>query len=262
MVRRLPDLVATLRDHLNLSATELAICIAVVFLAGCVRGFAGFGLSAVAMACLVLILPPVELIPVFYVLEGAASLAMFRGGVRDADMAQVWPLVIGSFVGIPIGLLATTSVSPELSKLTAVLVILILTVLQFSRRMPAVLATKPGRYGVGTTAGIVTGLASVGGMVVALYVLASQAKPKEMRAALTMFLFIGMFTSLIYLVLYGVMTQTALIRGSVLAPVTLVGVFIGTLAFKPAWQAFYRKFCLTLLIVICLASLGRIAFGA
>lgn len=262
MVRHLPDLVATLLDHLNLSATESAVCIAVVFLAGCVRGFAGFGLSAVAMACLVLILPPVELIPVFYVLEGAASLVMFRGGVRDADMEQVWPLVIGSFVGIPIGLLATTSVSPELSKLTAVLVILILTILQFSRRMPAVLATKPGQYGVGTTAGIVTGLASVGGMVVALYVLASQAKPKEMRAALTMFLFIGMFTSLVYLVLYGVMTQTAFIRGAVLAPATLAGVLIGTLAFKPAWQVFYRKFCLTLLIVICLASLSRIGFGA
>lgn len=262
MVRRLSDLVATLPAQVSLSATELTICVTVVFLAGCVRGFAGFGLSAVAMACLVLILPPVELIPVFYVLEGAASLAMFRGGMRDADMAQVWPLVIGSFVGIPIGLLATTSVSPELSKLIAVMVILVLTVLQFWRRMPATLATTRGRYVVGTTAGIVTGLASVGGMVVALYVLASQAKPKEMRAALTMFLFIGMFTSLLYLLLYGVMTQAALIRGAVLTPVTLAGVLIGTLAFKPTWQVFYRKFCLTLLIVICLASLSRIAFGA
>ncbi len=233
----------------------------VVFLAGCVRGFAGFGLSAVAMAFLVLILSPVELIPVFYVLEGAASLAMFRGGLRDADMRQVWPLAIGSFIGVPIGLFATTSISPEISKLTAVLVILALTILQFSRRMPAALATMPGRYAVGATAGIVTGLASVGGMVVALYVLASQAKPKEIRAALTMFLFIGMFTSLTYLLLSGVMTQAAIIRGMVLTPLTLAGVFLGTIAFKPALQAFYRKFCLILLIGICLASLGRIAIG-
>lgn len=260
-VRRLADLFAALLLHLDLSASELAICGAVTFLAGCVRGFAGFGLSAVAMACLVLILPPVELIPVFYVLEGTASLAMFKGGLRHAEMGQVWPLAIGSFIGVPIGLYATTSVSPEISKLTAVLVILTLTLLQFSRRMPAALATTPGRYVVGATAGIVTGLASVGGMVVALYVLASQAKPKEMRAALTMFLFIGMFTSLTYLLLYGVMTQTAIIRGTALTPITLVGVFLGTIAFKPALEAFYRIFCLLLLVGICFASLGRIVAG-
>ncbi|GLO69929.1 hypothetical protein MACH17_14460 [Phaeobacter inhibens] len=153
-------------------------------LAGCVRGFAGFGLSAVTMACLVLILPPVELIPILYVLEGSASLAMFRGGIRDADMSHVWPLAIGSFVGVPLGLLATTTVSPDVSKLVAMLVIFTLTFLQFFRSMPASLSSKLGRYFVGVTAGIVTGLVSVGGMVVALYVLASRARASQMRAAL------------------------------------------------------------------------------
>lgn len=247
---------------MELSSVELAFCSAVAFLAGCVRGFAGFGLSAVAMAGLVLILPPVELIPVLYVLEGAASLIMFRGGIRDADMSRVWPLAIGSFVGIPIGLLATTTVSPDLSKLVAVIVILTLTVLQFSHSMPAAFATRSGRYAVGTTAGIVTGLASVGGMVVALYVLASRDNPAKMRAALTMFLFIGMFTSLGHMLLYGVMTETALVRGAVLTPIVLAGVFIGTCAFRPSLRNHYRRFCLGLLILICLASLSRLIAGA
>ncbi|MBL3705003.1 TSUP family transporter [Sulfitobacter sp. BDSS02] len=243
----------------GLTGWEWAFCSSVAFLAGCVRGFAGFGLSAVLMACLVLILPPVELIPIFHILEGAASLAMFRGGVRDANMGQVWPFAIGSFVGVPIGLLATTTVSPDLSKLVAVAVILILTILQFFRSMPAVLTSTSGRYVVGTTAGIVSGLASVGGMVVALYVLASRAPATQMRAALTMFLFIGMFTSLGHMLLYGVMTETALFRGAILIPITLAGVLLGTWAFKPAWQVHYRRFCLLLLVVICLASLGRLA---
>ena len=63
----------------------------VALLAGCDRGFAGFGLAAVAVACLVLILPPVQLISILYVLAGAASLVMFRGGIREADMSHVWP---------------------------------------------------------------------------------------------------------------------------------------------------------------------------
>jgi uncharacterized membrane protein YfcA len=245
----------------GLTGWEWAFCGSVAFLAGCIRGFAGFGLSAVAMACLVLILPPVELIPIFYVLEGAASLAMLRGGVRDADMSHVWPLAIGSFLGVPLGLLATTTVSPDVSKLVAVLVILVLTILQLFRSMPAALTSTPGRYVVGTTAGIVTGLASVGGMVVALYVLASRAPAAQMRAALTMFLFIGMFTSLGHMLLYGVMTETAFTRGAILIPITLAGVFLGTWAFKPTWRVYYRKFCLLLLVGICLVSLGRLVAG-
>jgi len=245
----------------GLTTWEWAICGGAVFLAGCVRGFAGFGLSAVAMACLVLILPPVQLIPIFYVLEAAASLAMFRGGLRDADMSVVWPLAIGSFIGVPIGLLATTTVSPDASKLVAVIVILVLTILQFFRSMPAALTTTPGRYSVGTTAGIVTGLASVGGMVIALYVLASRAPATRMRAALTMFLFIGIFTSLGHMLLYGVLTQTALLRGAFLVPMTLAGVFLGTWAFKPGWQVHYRRFCLLFLITICLTSLVRLVAG-
>lgn len=186
---------------------------------------------------------------------------MFRGGLRDADMSVVWPLAIGSFIGVPIGLLATTTVSPDLSKLVAVIVILVLTILQFFRSMPAALTTTPGRYLVGTTAGIVTGLASVGGMVIALYVLASRAPATRMRAALTMFLFIGMFTSLGHMLAYGVMTQTALLRGAILVPMTLAGVYLGTWAFKPAWQVHYRRFCLLFLIAICLTSLVRLISG-
>jgi uncharacterized protein len=82
-----------------------------------------------------------------------------------------------------------------------------------------------------------------------------------MRAALTMFLFIGMFTSLGHMLLYGVMTETAFIRGAILTPMTLAGVFLGTWAFKPAWQVYYRRFCLLLLVGICLASLGRLIAG-
>ena len=246
----------------GLTLPEWALCGGAAFVAGCVRGFAGFGLSAVAMACLVLILPPVELIPIMYVLEGAASLAMFRGGMRDVDMSHVWPLAIGSFVGVPIGLMATTTISPDTSKLVALLIILLLTVLQFFRSIPAALSATPGRYAVGTTAGVVTGLASVGGMVIALYVLASRAPATKMRAALTMFLFIGMFTSLGHMLLYRVMTEIAFARGAILIPMALAGVFLGTWAFKPEWKVYYRKFCLVLLGLICVISLSRLAIGS
>ena len=231
-----------------------------VFIAGLVRGFAGFALSATVMAGIAAIIPPVELIPICFILKGAASVAMFRGGMKDADMKIVWALAIGSAIGVPIGLLATTSVDIEVSKIIALLIVLTLTIAQLCKLQPKFLATKGGLYGSGVLAGIATGLASVGGMVVALYVLASDTNPKNMRASLVMFLFIGMFTSLGYLFLYEVMTYKAFWRGVTMVPIVLLGVFLGNLLFRPAYTHLYKRICLLLLIFLAVAGLTKQIF--
>lgn len=239
----------------GLSVQHFWVVSMAVFAAGLIRGFAGFALSAILMASVVVIIPPVELIPVCYVLEGAASIAMFRGGLKDANMRVVWGLAIGSAIGVPIGLFATTSIDAEISKLIALLVILSLTAAQLVRMKPKFLASKTGLYSSGITAGVVTGLASVGGMVVALYVLSSNAEPKKIRASIVMFLFIGMFTSLIFLLLYDVMDSQAFKRGLVFTPIVLIGVFLGSLLFRPSLTHLYKRVCLWLLISLCVLGL-------
>ncbi|MFT7522369.1 MAG: putative membrane protein YfcA, partial [Candidatus Paceibacteria bacterium] len=164
----------------NLSPTEFWIVVLAVFSAGAVRGFAGFALSAILMASVVVILPPVDLIPLAFLLESAASLAMFRGGAKDADMSVVWVLAIGSIIGVPIGLYATVTISPDISKLVALIIVLSLALAQLFRLVPASMGNRAGLAVSGIVAGIVTGLASVGGMVVALYVLSSKAEAKTM----------------------------------------------------------------------------------
>jgi uncharacterized membrane protein YfcA len=234
----------------GLSLAGLMIVATAVFLAGLIRGFAGFGLSAVVMASAATILPPIELIPMCYLLEGAASLAMFRGGIADANMKIVWGLVICSAIGMPLGLLATTSIDVETSRNLALSLILTLTLAQFFKLRPTFLATPKGLYASGLTAGIASGLASVGGMVIALYVLASDTQPKQMRASLVMFLCISMFTSLVWLIAYDVMSMQAVWRGALMAPVVLLGVFAGIWLFRPAYEPLYKVVCLTLLTLL------------
>lgn len=247
-------MVLDLSTYVNLTIDQLIYCLGAVFLAG----FAGFGLSAILMASIVVIIPPVELIPVAYVLEGAASLVMLRGGVKNADMLVVWVLAIGSAIGAPIGLYATTTISPELSKLVALIVVMSLTLAQLFRFAPQLMRSRLGLYIAGLGAGVVTGLASVGGMVVALYVLSSNSDAKTMRGSLVMYLFIGMFTSLIYLLLYGILDTQALRRGMVFAPVVLAGV--GSILFRPPLIVFYKQFCLILLIALSAFGLFRLLY--
>lgn len=251
-----------LQNLIGLTGPEIMLSLGVIFLAGLVRGFAGFALSAVVMAVLVVILPPVELIPVCFVLEATATIAMFRGGQKNADMGMVVGLSIGSVIGVPLGLLLTTSISPELSKFVALVVLLTLATLQLFRASPAFLATRAGLYLSGLTAGIVTGLASIGGMVIALYVLARNAKPEEMRASLVMFLAVSMITSGLYYLGFGVMTKLAFTRGIIFAPVVLAGVLIGKALFRPELAGYYKLFCLVLLIVLALAGMGRMLYSS
>lgn len=248
-------MITTLMQLTGLSLAGLMIVGTAVFMAGLIRGFAGFGLSAVVMASAATLVPPVELIPMCYMLEGAASLAMFRGGMADANMKIVWGLVICSAIGMPLGLLATTSVDVETSRNLALSLILALTLAQFFKLKPPFLATPKGLYASGLTAGIATGLASVGGMVIALYVLASGTRPKQMRASLVMFLCISMFTSLVWLIAYDVMTREALWRGVLMAPLVLAGVFAGTWLFRPAYEPLYKAVCLTLLTLLSVKGL-------
>ncbi len=250
-----------LADFAQLETSELLICLTAVFLAGLVRGFSGFALSALVMASIVIILPPVDLIPICYILEGVASILMFRGGLRDADMTIVWGLTIGSIIGVPIGLHFTVTFPVETTKLIALLVVLALAVAQLMKFRPTFLATRSGLYGSGVVSGIVTGLASVGGMVVALYVLASEAPARTIRASLVMYLLLTMFTSIVYLLMYGVMNQIALIRGAILTPPLIIGVLLGCWIFRPSLEKFYRQFCLSLLILLACIGLLRLSLG-
>lgn len=242
----------------HLSVSQLYLASGAVFLAGLVRGFSGFGLSAILMACLAWLIAPKDLIPVAYILEGVASLVMLRGGFRHADFSIVWGLAIFSAIAVPIGLYATTTLPVDTTKTIALLLILSLTIAQLFRIAPAFLATKIGLYGAGFAAGIATGLASVGGMVVALYVLASNREPAQMRASLVMYLFIGMFTSAVTYIGYGLFNQTTLARAALFTPLLLIGVGIGSVFFRPSLAPFYKRFCLFLLAGLSIAGLVRL----
>ncbi|MEP1207341.1 MAG: sulfite exporter TauE/SafE family protein [Rhizobiaceae bacterium] len=251
----------TLLGLTNLSGWQFWVCVAVVFLAGMVRGFSGFALSALVMAGLVVILPPIELIVVCWFLEMAASLLMVRDGVRQWDRSVVIGLVVGSGLGLPIGLYLTNTLSIDTSKTIALVIILALAALQLLKVRAAFLGTKPGVYVSGLIAGMATGLASVGGMVVALYVLARDASANVMRASLVMYLFCASLVSFVMMNFYGMFDGQAIARGLIFAPICMAGVVAGQKLFRPRLEPYYKPFCLCLLMLLAAAGLVRMGLA-
>lgn len=241
-------------DALGFSAPALIGLSALCFLAGLVRGFTGFALSALIVASVAVFIPPIELLPMLLCLEIGAGLMMVRGGTRDGNRLTVLLLILGTWIGLPVGLWLTTTLPIAHSKMTALCIVLVLAALQLARlRMPW-LATRPGTMIAGCVAGTVSGLAQVGGMVVALYVLAHGASARSMRGTLVLYLFFSSLGGLFYQVGFGVMNTTGALRGLFLLPLTLAGVWLGARLFVPRWEVYYRPLCLMLLI--CLAITG------
>ncbi|MCX7558501.1 sulfite exporter TauE/SafE family protein [Sulfitobacter sp. F26204] len=242
---------------LSLTLAQGIALSAIFFAAGLVKGFTGFALSAFSLALAVLILPPVELLPMMWWPELGASLLMMRGGWDGANIKVAAILTLGSMTGVFVGLGLTTRLDPKLSAQIALVILITLAILQLAKVRLRALDSTTGTGATGVVAGIVTGLAGVGGMVVALYILAREMEPKVMRATLVTFLFFGSFTSFLTHLYYGTMNSTSATRGIFILIPCLLGVFLGQKLFTPKLQPYYRSVCLTLLIGLGALSLLR-----
>ncbi len=241
----------------DLTQSEFLILVGLTMLAGIVRGFSGFALSAMVMATAVLILPPIELIPMLWWLEMSASLLMLKNGWADADRPLTYALVIGALIGWPLGLWLTVSIPVEASKTLALTVIVVLAASQLAKLRLTFLASKPGLYGTGVMSGVVSGVAGVGGMVVAFYVLAADQSARIMRASLVLYLFLSSIASMFVLLAFGVMDFSGLSRGLVFAVPTMIGVLLGQQLFTDRLSGYYRPFCLILLMGLATVGLIR-----
>lgn len=242
---------------LDLPNTGLAVLIASVFIAGVVRGFTGFAASAVVMATATVVLAPIDLLPICLLLELVASAFLVRGSINEADQKLVLPLVGFAFVALPVGLHLTQTLPPDISTLIALTIIGVLAAMQLFR------VPLPAGKGflsvmvVGSLAGLVQGVASVGGLVHALYVLALRLPPTATRATMILGVMFSGAMGLFWQLSLGVMTWQAFLRlATVLVPF-LLGLWLGRFLFTPGREQYYRPVSLGVLVVLAGAGILR-----
>ena len=245
-------------DILALNNTDLLFLILICFFAGLIRGFSGFGLSAFVMSLAITIIPPIELIPICWWMEFVAGLFMIKNGWKEAHNGTSIIFWLGAICGLPIGLFFTKILDVQISKFVALALILVLSVILFKNFKLSFLSSKLGTILSGICAGIATGLASIGGMVVATYVLASQNSARQMRASLIMYILLNSVTTFIFLIIFDVMDHKAYVRGVLLAVPSSIGVVLGSILFMQKLEKYYRPFSLGLLILFSLVGLIRL----
>ena len=243
----------------------MAAGLAVVFGAGIVRGFAGFGFSALSVAGLALLVSPARVVPAIFVLEVLASLSLLRGAARDIDWHWLGWLIAGNVLCLPLGILLLAWL-PE-----APLRLLIGALLRFAAgllRSGFSLALTPRagvRLAVGMVSGFVNGVAAIGGIAVAVMLGSSQVAPAVMRATLiALFLFTDLYAlAWSALVSIGTEAPTPLLGADTLrwalwlAPAMLAGIWVGQRSFAGVSPAQFRRHVLNLLMLIAAISVLR-----
>jgi uncharacterized protein len=233
----------------------LLLAMAVVLLAGIVRGFAGFGAAMMMAPVFAILYSPTQAVATMAGLGTLASLQLLPGVVRDADWREVTPLTLTALLAVPVGSLVLLSLSPDvMRRAISGIVLLLVLVLTSGWRYPA----KPGLLGTGATgalSGLINGATGVGGPPVVLYLLAGPNTAAVSRANfITYATFLGAGTCL-SLFAHGAFTLETLWRTLALWPVQIVSVWTGSWLFRHANDAIYRRIALGLLLAVALFGL-------
>jgi uncharacterized membrane protein YfcA len=100
----------------DLGPGALAWLAVACLVAGFVRGYSGFGFSALLIAAASLVTNPLNFVAVVVILETVMSLQAAKGAGPNVDWKRVGWLMGGAVIGLPLGLWVLTGVSEDTAR--------------------------------------------------------------------------------------------------------------------------------------------------
>ncbi|WP_413875311.1 sulfite exporter TauE/SafE family protein [Albidovulum sp.] len=239
----------------GLSAGAAAFLAFAVLGAAFVRGYSGFGFSALVIAAAGLMTSPLHFVAVATVWELLMSVQAWRGVWRDVDWRRVRLLIGGAAVGLPFGLWALTSI-PEDAARAAIsgYVLLMCAVLVAGWRM----AGEAGRAATAAV-GVVSGAANapgMGGLPVAAFFAAQPMRAQVFRATLVAYFPLLDVGSAPLYWWHGLITRDTGLAAALGLPLVLAGNWLGGRHFFQTDPQEFRRFAI--LLLAGLAALGLV----
>ena len=208
-----------------LTAAALA---AIFFVASTIRSAVGFGDALVAMPLLTLAIGLQTAAPVFALVAFTSSIAILAGSWRNVHIGEAWPLVAGSALGVPVGLVLLTR-APE----SAMKIVLGLGIVIFGLSRPLVPGLELKRGGpvpagiAGIVAGVLGGAYNINGPAVAIYGTLRRWPPDRFRATMQGFFLPNGAMIVAGHGIAGLWSRQMLIYVAICIPAMLVGVAVG-----------------------------------
>jgi len=241
----------------GLSPGMLLYAFSAILIAAVIRGYSGFGFSALTVTSLSLILPPAEVVPTAFLLEIAASMFMLPMVWSSIDWKKLNWLVLGILAGTPAGLLFLAEVPQDPVRFTLSGLVLVACILLWKNVR---IRSEGGRRRllvVGGFSGLVNGAAGIGGLPIVLFLLSGSIRTEVLRATIVAFLFCSDIYATLLSGSQHLLSNELLFRSVLFLLPLVVGVALGHRGFVKSSPESFRKFAIGLLILLSLAVIVR-----
>ena len=245
-------------SYFQLSLVEIYFVLFTVFIASIIRGFNGFGFSAICISGFSFILPALEIVPIILILEVLISIFMFPYIWSKIDWNFVLKLLLGIIIGSPIGLYLLKYLTPDVTHLSVCVIIIFFSLLLMRGYVNQDINNNYGKFFTGIISGTLNGLTTLGGMPVALFLLATSIQPAIIRGSLAALFFLTDIYAFVLSFFAGIVDLTTIYRTVPLIIILPIGVYIGNKFFVKSKEEIYRKVVFYFLIFISIFGLFRI----
>ena len=240
---------------------NLLLFVLATFLGGFVSGFSGFAMGLVVSGIWLHIITPVQtaaLIAGYGLLTQGYGIARLR---REFVWRNIWPLMLGTAVGIPVGVMLLTRIDPTGLRFGVGLLLLLYAIYSLVR--PPIGPLKigaPADIAIGISNGLLGGLTGLGGIISTLSCqLRGWSKDKQ-RAVFQPVLFAAFVVIAISQFTAGSYTAETVKLYGIGLPFMVGGIWIGFRLYGTIDDEAFRK---AVLILVLLAGVSLIvsAFG-
>lgn len=233
----------------------MQIVIAIVFITGIVRGFAGFGSGMIIGPSAASFFGPQMALIMITVMDVIPTLTLVWSARRDVNWKEVIPIIIGYAVLAPLGIwLLVTGDATALRWFISISILIAVTILWSGWKYTGSRST-PVSFSFGGLGGFMGAAAALPGPAVLVYWLASAAKAITVRANMIYYLFLTDLIVIVGYVIADLYTIEGIVRGLLCVPGYFIGIQIGSKFFSGSSDATYRRVAFIMILLAAITSL-------
>ncbi len=240
----------------DLAGWPLAWMALAVLGAAYIRGYSGFGFSALVVSASALVTNPLNFVPVVMLLEIAATAGQAPAVLKDVNRPLLGWLLAGATIGMPVSIGLLSSLDTDLLRLIISVWILIMCAALLSGWSLRRKAGTAGTVGVGFVSGLANA-AAIGGLPVALFLTAQNLLASVFRATMIFYLCAIDLVALPILGYAGVISSDTFVAAVLCIPLLGVGVWLGGQKFVSTAPESFRRMAISLLALLAVLGLAK-----
>jgi len=229
--------------------TYLFICL-IVFLAGLTQGLSGFGSVLLSLPLLAMFIDIKTVIPLVALIGLTITTMILIQMWKHLDWKKVYPLFLGSFPGIPIGVFFLKILNKDMIQWILGVILIVYAVYSLFFRSQSKGIGERWAYIFGFFAGCLGGALSAAGPPVIIYTSLQDWSKNKIKVTLQGFFVVSGSVVVFFHAVNGLTTGTVVRYFLVSVPLLILGTYVGSFFYGKIDEKGYRRVVLILLALL------------